>query len=266
MHRAFSTIGCPSANLEEVFEIAQRNNIEAVELRALGDSVDLPTYFTRHFGRPSGLREFMQSASVKITAIHTTSFRLMGPREPDRDILRRYLPWADALGGVPLRVLDGGTKVTKAELRRACSVLSWWREEREAEGAASDLIIETHHSLTNRAALERFMDVTSPDTALLWDAHQTWRNGGESPASLWPVLKERVTHVHVRDSINEPGVGHPFTYVLPGDGEFPMAELTTELERDGFAGTLCLDWELLWHSYLPPIDEALAEAKLKHWW
>jgi sugar phosphate isomerase/epimerase len=72
--------------------------------------------------------------------------------------------------------------------------------------------------------------------------------------------------VHVKDSISVPSARHPFTYVLPGDGEFPMAPLLAALRADSFAGPLSLEWEKMWHPYLAPLDDALAIAAARGWW
>ena len=47
--RAFSSLGCAELELDEVLSIASRHHIEAVELRALADSIDLIAYFEQKF-------------------------------------------------------------------------------------------------------------------------------------------------------------------------------------------------------------------------
>ena len=75
-----------------------------------------------------------------------------------------------------------------------------------------------------------------------------------------------VVHVHVKDSVSRPSARHPYTYVLPGDGEFPAAPLFAELRAGGFDGPVSLEWERMWHPYLPPLDEALRVAGARGWW
>jgi hypothetical protein len=38
------------------------------------------------------------------------------------------------------------------------------------------------------------------------------------------------------------------------------------LRADNFAGPVSLEWERLWHPYLPPLDVALACAEKNRWW
>jgi hypothetical protein len=45
-----------------------------------------------------------------------------------------------------------------------------------------------------------------------------------------------------------------------------MAPLVAELKAAEFSGPVSLEWERMWHPYLPPLDEALAVAAARGWW
>ena len=77
----------------------------------------------------------------------------------------------------------------------------------------------------------------------------TGRSGKSSPAACVSVPSDR----------------HPFTYVLPGDGEFPVAPLMEQLRKD-YADVVSLEWEKFWHPYLPSLEDALATAGERAWW
>ena len=91
---------------------------------------------------------------------------------------------------------------------------------------------------------------------------------GEAPAATWKTIRNHVVHLHVKDSVSRPSPTgtHPYTYVLPGDGEFPMAELRELLRLDKYEGVMSLEWERMWHPYLPEIDKALYHAAFNRWW
>jgi hypothetical protein len=38
------------------------------------------------------------------------------------------------------------------------------------------------------------------------------------------------------------------------------------LRADDFAGPVSLEWERMWHPYLPSLDEALTAATASQWW
>ena len=168
----------------------------------------------------------------------------------------RLAPW--------LRVFDGGKTPDPATHRAMADTVAWWRAERARHGWRADIMIETHDALCTTAAITQFLAL-APGTAILWDAQHTWRNGGEPPLATWAAIQPHVVHIHVKDSISQPSARHPFSYVLPGEGEFAMAPLRAALQAE-FHGTVSLEWERLWHPYLAPLDDALTAAAKRNWW
>lgn len=134
---------------------------------------------------------------------------------------------------------------------------------RSERGWKTELVVETHDALVGAAALRAFLRAM-PEAGLLWDAHHTWRKGGEDPGATWPVIRSSVRHVHAKDSASRPSDGLPYTYVLPGTGEFPFAAFKRAL-GDGYAGAVCLEWEKLWHPDIPPLAEAIDAAVRNGW-
>lgn len=263
MLRCFSSLGCPDLSLDETLELATRHGIGAVELRSLGGTVELPGYLAERYGTPAKLAVRMKASRVRIVAFNA-SLHLTGATAAEREQLEAFAPWAEALGVHWLRVFDGKNADTTA-LREALETLRWWRELRAANHWAVDIMIETHDSLFTAAALARF-HAAAPGAAILWDSHHTWKKGGEDPVAIWRAIHASVAHVHVKDSVSVPSARHPFTYVLPGAGEFPIAPLLAALRADNYAGPVSLEWEKLWHPYLPSLDRALTVAKVKAWW
>ncbi len=264
MLRCLSTLGCPEATLDAALALAARHQIGAVELRTLAGTVELADYFAREFGSPIRLAEKLRGAPVQIVALNA-SLHLVGATDAERAQLLALAPWAEALDVRWLRVFDGGSRADAAEFADAAATLSWWRELRAERGWQVDLMVETHDSLITAATVQRFL-AALPGTAILWDAHHTWRKGGEDPVATWRAIRASVVHVHVKDSIAVPSARHPFTYVQPGDGGFPMAPLLATLRADEFTGPVSLEWEKMWHPYLPPLDEALRVAAVRGWW
>lgn len=262
--RCFSTLGCPEFSLEAVLALAAKHRIPLVEVRSLAGTVDLAAHFSAHYDTPARLATQLTDAKARIVALDA-SLRLIGGTTGERDQLVALAPWADALGVRWLRVFDGGRDLATSELEAAGAMLRWWRDLRAARGWRVELMVETHDSLLTAAAVARFR-AALPDTAILWDAHHTWRKGGEDPVTTWRAIRSGVVHVHLKDSVGEPSARHPFTYVLPGDGEFPVSPLLAALRADGFDGAVSLEWERMWHPYLPSLDAALTVAAARGWW
>lgn len=272
--RCLNTLGCPEFSLEQALALAARHGLAGVELRALGGTVDLAGYLATQHGSPEALAEKVRGdaeraaergeAQARVVAFNT-SMKLVGGSAAEREQLVDIVPWAEALGVRWLRVFDGGKTADAAELARAAETFRWWREERAAHGWRADLMVETHDSLTTADAIGR-LRATVPDVAILWDAHHTWKKGGEDPVTTWRAIRASVVHVHVKDSVSRPSARHPFTYVLPGAGEFPMAPLAAVLREEAFSRPVSLEWERMWHPYLPTLDEALTVAAARAWW
>ncbi|MBL9218935.1 MAG: sugar phosphate isomerase/epimerase [Opitutaceae bacterium] len=259
----FSTLGCPDFTLEQSMALAEKHQLAAIELRALGGTLDVPAYLAQTYGTPAQLAARMADAPVRIVALDT-SLRLVGNTPADREAFLRFVPWAEALGVKWLRVIDGGRAAGADEIASAVATMRWWRELRGKNGWRTDIMIETHDMLVTAPAIRRFLAAV-PDAAMLWDTHNTWKRGGEDPLAVWRIIKTHVVHIHVKDSISRPSEKYPFTYVLPGTGEFPMAPLRAVL-RSEYQGPVSLEWEKVWHPYLQPLDDALTAAEKNRWW
>ena len=264
LRRAFSSLGCPELNLEQALVLVAQYGLEGAELRSLGGTIDLPRYFAECYGSPAAMAAKLGGEARRILALDT-SLKLIGNTPADRESFLEFLPWAEALGVPRLRVFDGGSGLTDEALAQAADTVRWWQALRRERGWRADLMVETHDSLANAAAIRRFA-VGAPGCAVLWDSQHTWLKGGEDPLVTWPAIRDLVVHVHVKDSIDVPSAKHSWTYVLPGEGRFPIAPLLAALRADNFAGPVSLEWERLWHPYLPPLDAALAHAEKKRWW
>ena len=244
--------------------LAADRKIPAVELRALNGTIDLIAEFKRAFGSPAALRKWIAAQPVSVPMIGT-SFKLRGHAPADRDALLAFVEWADALGTPWLRVFDGCTSADAGEIGDAVATLGWWAGESARRGFAVDLATETHDATAEPAALRVFL-AAAPACRILWDAHHTWRRGGEAPDETWAYLKPHVVHLHFKDSATTPGVGEGFSYVLPGDGEFPLDDLAALLIADGYADALCLEWERMWHPALGPLEAPLDRLERFSWW
>jgi sugar phosphate isomerase/epimerase len=261
--RCFSSLGCPDASLDETLALAMKHQIDAVELRSLSGTVELHRYFAEKFGTPQNLAAQVRASGVRVVALNA-SMHLAGATEAEREQLVAFAPWADALGAHWLRVFDG-KEADAAALAPALETLRWWRALRALHGWSCDVMIETHDSLFTSEKIRRFL-AAAPDAAILWDSHHTWRKGGEDPVATWRAIRASIVHVHVKDSVSVPSARHPFTYTLPGEGEFSIAPLLAALRADNFSGPVSLEWEKLWHPYLPSLGEALRVAAERRWW
>ncbi len=254
---AFSTLGCPDLELPAAAELARRHGVTQIELRALGGTTALPDHFATRYGSPAALAATVPTLGVTVAAVGT-SLRLIGATAETRDAFIAYVPWAIALGAPYLRVFDGGRTADDAELDDAAATLRWWTELKRANDWPIDIMVETHDAFAVPDQLQGFLD-RHPGCSILWDAHHTWRTGGEDPVRTWQRVRDAAVHLHVKDSVPRPAGDGPSacTYVALGEGGFPFDTLLDVLDTDGFVGPVSLEWERFWHPELPPLDDVL---------
>lgn len=259
MQTCFSSIGCPDYTLEEIADLALKFDIPLLELRSVSRSMDLPRLFAETEGGWPGAAELLKAKNLQVRVLGT-SFRLIGGGEEAWKALLDFGALAECLEVPYLRAFGGGdwgTPHSAEEMREAAENVLRWNEERATRGWKAELLLETHDGFSGCGPCLRLMEELGRPVNLLWDAHHTWRIGGEAPEDTWRKLGAHVRHVHTKDSALRPGT-KDFDYVLPGMGEMPEKEVEALLERDGYSGAVSLEWEKLWHPELAPLTEALA--------
>lgn len=262
----FSTMGCTELTLPQVLAVADHFAIDCLELRSLENRIDLPAYLA---GLPGGLAAVRSTLARHPTRVLGTSFKLVGDTEAGRTALLAFAGLAEQLGTPYLRIFGGGTwgtALTDDNYRQAVEVLNWWQKEKKKNDWQTEILIETHDAFSASPPFLRLFELLGRTHPIIWDSHHTWRLAGERPVDTWKQLKPHTRHVHIKDSVLKPSVRHPYTYVLPGTGEMPAREVLDLLRRDKFSGAVSLEWEKMWHPYLPPLEEALTACQKEGWW
>src|SRR5688572_7312268 len=124
----YSTLGSIHLELEEALRFARGNGLETIELRGLGGHLDLPAYFEARFGTPARLVECFADHGVAAAAMDT-SVRIIEAGEGERLNLTALRPWALAARAPSIRVFDGGSTGSVAELAAIGPLLAWWQEQ-----------------------------------------------------------------------------------------------------------------------------------------
>lgn len=253
----FSTLGCSELSLHETADLAERHGIASVELRTLSGTVDLIPALAAEFAAPTGFAAFLAERDLRVAALNT-SIRLFG--SSDLSAIEPFIAWAEAADIAYLRIFDGGKRLRSDEMTRGADLLNEWRALRQSRGLNVDLMIETHDTLAEFGQLLAFIEHV-PTAKILWDTHHTWAKGSDL-RTLWDHIAKNVVHLHVKDSTTDSDGQR--RYVLPGHGDFPIAELHALLQSDERQIPLSLEWERHWHPQLPPLEDALKAAR--SWW
>lgn len=257
--KCFSTLGCPEYTLDQVIKTAQTFKIDCVEIRALENEVDLPKYFTKKGITPEQLNQTCLTSGIQIAAFNS-SLKLSSNTSEWAETLEAWAPWITAAEVPAVRVFDGACEGNfEAWLENTQLLAQFWRQLKAERNWHFDLIIETHDTLLCGSDILKFSEATDGVFPILWDAHHTWRKGGEAWAQTWEACRDYIVHIHTKDSIAVPSARHPFTYVDFGKGEMNPEALSKLLFDSNYEGILSLEWELMWHPYLAPLDHALED-------
>jgi sugar phosphate isomerase/epimerase len=238
-----------------------------VELRGIGGRMDMPAYCAEQQLAPAQMQQICRQHRTQLV-VAGSSVKLTESSDRDREELLALGVWAEALNIPFIRVFGGGrwgTPPTDGEYSQAGELVRWWRHERESRKWRVDLLLETHDAFSGAEPCLRLNGELSEPMLLIWDSHHTWRIGGEPPTETWNRIGSLVRHVHVKDSVDRPSARHPYSYVMPGQGQMPLTDVINLLRSKRFDGFVSLEWERKWHPYLEPIQDALQELARQPW-
>ncbi|HVQ36868.1 MAG TPA: sugar phosphate isomerase/epimerase family protein [Pyrinomonadaceae bacterium] len=253
MKLAFSTLGCPNFDLEDVARAAREYGYAAVELRALGRSLDLLSRAEFHPSEIARTRDWLIEQGVAVCCVDTScSFDSVDDDERLRqvELAVSHCELAAALGSRLIRVFPDkvpqGSSYEETRDRIAESLRSV--ALRAPEGVRVGL--ETHGDFASgRASADIIRSADHPNLYIIWDAANSFAAGEpieDSAAAVAPYL----AHVHLRDA--RPEGGEHWTPVLAGRGLVPFAEVVAALQGLRYDGFVSFEWEKYWH---PEIED-----------
>ena len=258
MKLSFTTLGCPTWDLDQICRTGARCGYDGVDFRGYLDTLDITTLpaFTTH---AVATRRRLEDAGLVVSGI-SSSICACKPeaRAANIEEARRTIDAARGLGAGFVRVFGGGDieRHSRDELARiGCETL-----EAILALPGADRVcwaIETHDRWIKGRDCRLLVDAVShPAFGVLWDIGHTSRVGGETPAETWAAIGPRVRYCHVKDAIHDPR--HPqamkdgWRYVLPGAGQLPLGESIQLLRSDRYDGWLAFEQEKRW---LPELAE-----------
>jgi sugar phosphate isomerase/epimerase len=253
MKLAFSTLGCPSWELEDVVRAARAYGYAAVELRALGGGLDLLSRAEFQPGEVARTREWLARQGLEVCCVDTScSFDSAdaGERLRQVELAVRHCELAAALGSPLIRVFPDkvpeGATYEETRDRIADSL----RRVAAAAPAGVSVGLETHGDFAGgRASADIIRRADHPNLRIIWDAANSFASGEtveDSAAAVAPYL----AHVHLRDA--RPMGKEHWTPVLAGRGLVPFAEVVAALRGLRYDGFVSFEWEKYWH---PEIEE-----------
>ena len=260
---AFSTLACPTWSLAKILDFAQTHGFSGLEFRGLEGTMDLPTHAAFAAGAIEETKKQIAAHGLRIAC--ASSSARMGEDDPAKRAKevadgKRFIDLASALGAPYVRVFGDGKEEPDGKPGDALKarVASGLRELGEYAGPKNvTVLIESHDNFTSSGNLKDVLtQAGSKHVALLWDAHHTFAAGGEDPEFTVGQLGPWIRHTHLKDSV---GVGKDRKYVLTGRGNIPVERQIRALQKIGYGGFYCFEWEKVWHPELEAPEIAIAD-------
>ena len=238
MQWGFSSLGAPDLSLREFCELAHKYKLDFLELRAVRRTIALPDYFRDHAG------ELAVPPAVEIRVL-STDLRLTEAMDADIDAYMRYVELAKTWSTPYLRVFGGGNwddPISREHLQRAAKTVMLCRQRMDKRGFSGEMLLETHSGFSSSTLCRKLNEQLDRPLGILWDSHHTWKLAGESPRNSWREIGAWIRHIHYKDSVPDPDAKDGYRYVVPGEGQFPTADLLRMLVDMGYQGGVSLEW------------------------
>jgi sugar phosphate isomerase/epimerase len=256
MKLCFSSLGCPTWDLDTIIAKAKAYGYEGVDFRGLLNEIDvtrLPAFST---GAAETLRKF-KDAGLEISGIASSITVCDAAKHPANiEEARRTIASSKLLGCTKVRIYGGGDLNTHTREELARIGLDGVQSILALDGA-KDLhwLFETHDNWIKSKDCHLLLDhIPNPAFGALWDIGHTPRVGGETPEETYASIGKRVGHIHVKDALYAPD--HPLAmadgwrYVIPGTGQLPLVPAIALLKAKGYNGWLVFEHEKRWHPEL----------------
>ncbi len=249
LNRAFSTLTCMDAGIDEILDHAKISDIRAVEIR-LDKQNNICGYGVE--GADTVRARFKEAGCV-ITDL-ATSVSVKEENENALNTACRCIDLAAAVGAKAIRIFVGGSiktfdDVPVHDLEGAAKTVAAMCAYAKPLGI--EIWAETHNVLSSAKALCAFCDtVGAGNLKVLWDVlHSIEFN--EPIEESARIIGDRLAHIHIKDARPPEDLNlTQYIHTALGDGTFPLTELVKLLKRIGYSGYVSLEYELAWRKEL----------------
>ena len=261
---AFSTLGCPGWDMQQILNFAEQHGFAAIEFRGLEGSLDLPSHPAFAAERIAQTKREILSRGLGVACVSSSASLHESDAEKRSRTLadaQRIIDLASSLDAPYVRVFgsspDSGHPVSPSDDLKM-RVAAGLHELGDYAGPRKvTVIIESHDDFTASATLTDVLHrADSKSVGLLWDAHHTFAESSEDPKFTVRQLRPWIRHTHLKDSVGKAG---DRKYVLTGRGNVPIKEQIEALRSIDYKGFYCFEWEKVWHPDLEDPEIAIAD-------
>jgi sugar phosphate isomerase/epimerase len=255
----FSTIACPSYDVDQVIALARDSKLTGIEIRFLRGTVDLATLEELSPQRMADTRRKFEDAGLKVVVIGTSvRMNSLDPNVREQQLLaaRTNATIAAGLGAPMLRVFGGPLPAGQDREKTLDAIATGLGQVADLTAESGiESVLETHDDFSTSASVaDLYARGASDRLGVLWDTLHTHRHG-ESADETWAALGPRIQHVHVKDSYKADRNG--FDFALTGEGSVPVRSFLEVLDRARYDGYGHFEWEKGWHPEIADAEVAV---------
>lgn len=254
MKLAFSTLGCPNWDLNQIADAVRRFGYDGIELRAVEGDLDLLNRPEFKKTELATTRRWFEDQDISVCCVDT-SCNFHSPDANERseqvDVAIRHSELAAALGASLIRVFPDKVQpgCDHSAIRDNIAACLTRIADQSPEGIRVGL--ETHGDFANANAAKEIVSLAAhPDVALIWDVANSM-SAGDPIEDAAKIVSPYLAHVHLRDARPNEESEH-WLPVLAGRGNVSFANTVKALEGIGYDGYISFEWEKYWQ---PQIEE-----------
>lgn len=259
MKLAYSTLGCPDWQWEDVVSAAADLGYDGIEVRGLLREMYAPRMSVFQPDRRDATLAQLKRLGLTIPCLASFATLQNGGEEALTEG-RDYIDLARAIGTPYVRVLGDKNAGPGAPVNDSIVAVTLTKLCDHAKDTGVTVLIETSGCYGDTARLRALVTaVDRPELAVLWDVHHPFRFFGESPEDTVRNIGPWVRHVHIKDSVMTPSGPR---YRMLGDGDLPLQAFVDALAGLKYEGFITLEWVKRWDPTLE--DPGVAFANFVH--
>lgn len=251
---AFSTLGCPNWELEQIAEAACSLGYDGIELRAVGGDLDL---LGRDEFKPAAVAKthrWLIDQNLSVCCVDS-SCTFDSPDADQRSkqvgLAVRHSELAAALGAPLIRVFPDKVQAGMTRAETHDNIAACLRKVAERAPPKVRVGLETHGDFATGAATAEIVKLAGhPNVAVIWDVANSLA-AGDSIEDAARAVSPYLAHVHLRDARAVDASEH-WLPVLAGRGHVSFAAAVAALQSLNYDGYISFEWEKYWH---PEIEE-----------
>ncbi len=248
MKIAFSTIACPTWELDEIIAAAKDLGYDGVEIRGIGDELYAPNIEAFSDAAIAKTIEDLEARGIAISCISSGACLAIASRKEENLAEgKAYIDLACKLHCDYIRVMPTDKPYNEGgDLEEAKEVYTELCKYGKDKSVTP--LMETNGIFADTKVLKEFLDgIDCDNKGALYDVNHPYRYNRESVRESISNLSKYIKYVHFKDSAV---VGGEVQYRMTGYGDYPTKELLSGLKNIGYDGYITLEWVKRWHKNL----------------